>query len=79
MRGIEACLEGRLAADPELRHGKESGKPWLRCNVACGDGDQVQRVKVAIFAKAEELAKVLSKGSVAYFEGSLKVETWQDQ
>jgi single-stranded DNA-binding protein len=78
MNGIEACFEGRLAADPELRTSK-AGRAWLSCRVAVGEGDTVQWIKVAVFAKAEELAGQLTKGSRVYCEAALRVETWTDK
>jgi single-strand DNA-binding protein len=78
MNGIEACFEGRLGADPELKTSK-AGRQWLKCNVAVGEGDLTQWVKVAVFVKAEELAAVLTKGSRVYCEGGLRVETWTDK
>ena len=57
MNTIECAFIGRLGRDPELRH-SQAGKPWLPLNVAVGQKEQTEWVKVAVFnTRATELLR----------------------
>jgi single stranded DNA-binding protein len=81
MRGIHAAFEGRLGREAELRVTKQ-GKPWPSFSLALdteGEGDTLTTtwVRVAYFGTdAEALAGKLIKGTEAYIEGWLKLDTW---
>jgi single-stranded DNA-binding protein len=79
MNAIEAALSGRVEQEPELRHSKDSGKPWLPLN-AVGEGDATQWVRLSVFGeKAEQLAAALHRGDRVYCEGTLTLQRWTDQ
>jgi single-strand DNA-binding protein len=79
MNTIECAFIGRLGRDPELRH-SQAGKPWLPLNLAVGDKEQTEWVKVAVFnTRATELAGTLHKGDRVYVEGRISLDTWTDQ
>lgn len=74
---IEAAFTGRLGQEPEQRT-SQSGKPWLRLNVAVGADDSLQWVSTAVFGEgAQELAGRLHKGDRVYVEGRLTLRTWE--
>jgi hypothetical protein len=50
MQGIEAAFIGRLGRDPELRY-SQAGEPWLPLNLAVGENDATQWVKVTMPAE----------------------------
>jgi single-stranded DNA-binding protein len=72
---LDVAFFGVIAADAE-RKVAQSGKPWVRLRVGAGQGDQLQWVSVAVFGKAADAAGELKKGDRAYFEGSIKLDTW---
>ena len=68
---IEVALFGTLGRDAESKTSK-NGKPYLRLNVACGEGDATQWVNVTCFdPRAIENAAGFIKGSRCYVEGKL--------
>ncbi len=77
MKTIESAFIGRVGTEPELRT-SAAGKPRAAFNVAVGQDDAVQWVRVAIFGDlAEQLAKTLQKSDRIYCEGTLKLNTWE--
>lgn len=77
MDSIECAFSGRVGSDPELKT-SSSGKPWIAFNVAIGQDDNTQWVRVAIFGvRAEELATQIKRGDRVYAEGSLTMRTWE--
>lgn len=84
----KVMLIGRLGRDPELRY-TQNGSPVTTLNIATDeaytdkDGNRVERTewhRVVVFQRqAENCATYLSKGSLAYVEGSLQTRKWQDQ
>jgi single-strand DNA-binding protein len=75
---IEVALFGVLGRDAESKTSK-NGKPYLRLNVRCGDGDAVQWISAMIFGDDVPDAARLEKGSRVYLEGSLKLNEWTAQ
>jgi single-strand DNA-binding protein len=76
---IEAAFFGALGRDAESKV-SNSGKPYLRLNVRCGDGDQAQWVSVMAFDQsAIDVADKLTKGSRVYIEGRLSINEWSGQ
>lgn len=77
MDSIECAFSGRVGSDLELKT-SSSGKPWTAFNVAIGQGDDAQWVRVAVFgARAEELSAQIKKGDRIYAEGNLTMRTWE--
>jgi single stranded DNA-binding protein len=77
MDSIECAFSGRVGSDPELKTSL-SGNPWTAFNVAIGQGDDAQWIRVAVFgARAEELAVQIKKGDRIYAEGNLTMRTWE--
>jgi len=76
MRDIEAAFVAHVGSEPELKT-SAAGKPWTSVNVAVGDGDDVQWLRLAVFGeRAQELAGSLHKGDRIYAEGRLKLDSW---
>ena len=88
-RGVnKVILIGNLGQDPELRY---TGSGTAVCNMRLAtnesytdrDGEQVDKVEwhslVAWGRLGEICNEYLSKGSKAYFEGSLQTRKWQDK
>jgi single stranded DNA-binding protein len=81
MHGIHAAFEGRLGRDAELRATKQ-GKPWLSFSLAVDTKGEdntlaITWVRLAYFGTdAEALAGKFTKGTEAYIEGWLKLDTW---
>ena len=76
MSNIEVALFGTLGRDAEHETSK-NGKPYLRLNVACGEGDTTQWVNITCFdPKAIENAAGFIKGSRCYVEGKLSLNEW---
>jgi len=74
---IETAFIGRVGSDPELKT-SSTGKPWMAFNIAVGQDDGTQWLRVAVFsARAEDLAGTLHKGDRAYVEGALTLRTWE--
>jgi single-strand DNA-binding protein len=73
---IDCAFFGFLGADAESRTSK-TGKPWARLRVGVGKDDDLQWVSVAVFGNAAEAAANLKKGDRAYFEGSIKLDSWR--
>jgi len=79
---------GNLGADPELRF-TQGGQAVLNMRMACTesylDRDKVRKertewVSVVCWGKrAEALAKILSKGSSLFVEGSLRTSSYDDR
>jgi single-strand DNA-binding protein len=73
---IEAALFGTLGRDAEPKTSK-TGKPYLRLNVACGEGDATQWVSAMVFdERAIAVADKLVKGARVYLEGKLSLNEW---
>jgi single-strand DNA-binding protein len=73
---IEAALFGTLGRDAARKTAK-SGKPYLRLNVACGEGDATQWVSAMVFdERAIAVADQLVKGARVYLEGKLSLNEW---
>jgi len=76
---IECACIGRVAAAPELKT-SAGGKPWASFNVAVGQGDEAQWLRVVVFGDtAERLAGTLVKADRVYVEGALTMNTWRDR
>ena len=76
MSSIEAALFGTLGRDAELKTSK-NGKPYLRLNIACGEGDATQWVAATVFdERAIAAADRLIKGARVYLEGKLSLNEW---
>ena len=76
---IEVALFGTLGRDCERKTSK-NGKPYLRLNVACGEGDATQWVSVTCFdPRAIENAASFIKGARVYVEGTLSLDKWTGQ
>jgi single-stranded DNA-binding protein len=76
---IEAALFGTLGRDCERKTSK-NGKPYLRLNVACGEGDATQWVSAMVFdERAIAVADKLVKGARVYLEGKLSLDHWTAQ
>jgi single-stranded DNA-binding protein len=73
---IECAFFGFLPADAEQRT-SQAGKAWARLRVGVGKDEAVQWVSVAVFGKAAETAGNLKKGDRAYFEGTIKIDSWR--
>lgn len=78
-----AEIIGRVTHAPELRY-TNSGTPF--CNIRIATNRVVSRATqtefhsiVAWNALAEQIAQGLAKGEVAYVEGRLEENTWEDQ
>ena len=73
---IEAALFGTLGRDAEPKISK-TGKPYLRLNLACGEGDATQWVAATVFdERAIAAADRLIKGARVYLEGKLSLNDW---
>ena len=76
---IEVALFGTLGRDGESKVSK-NGKPYLRLNIGCGEGDATQWVNVTCFdPRAIENAAGFIKGSRCYVEGKLSLDKWTAQ
>lgn len=79
-------LLGNLAADPELRM-TAGGQAILKLRLACNESyldksntrvERTEFVSITIWGKrGEALAKILTKGSSAYVEGSLRTSSYE--
>jgi single-stranded DNA-binding protein len=55
----------------------QSGKPYLRLSVRCGDGDGAQWVNVVAFdPEAIEVADRFVQGARVYVEGKISINEW---
>lgn len=80
------CLQGRLGADPELRH-TQSGKAVATVNIAVdreyksqdGTRETDWIPIVAWGASADFLCKYFTKGRSLIVKGRLQVRKWTDQ
>jgi single-strand DNA-binding protein len=73
---IEAALFGTLGRDAELKTSK-NGKPYLRLNVACSEGETTTWVSATIFDQAAiDNAAKLIKGARVYLEGRVSINEW---
>jgi single-stranded DNA-binding protein len=74
---IEAAFFGTLGRDAESKTSK-NGKPYLRFSARDGDGDAAQWITVMYFGQdAGDLAPKMLKGIRIYVEGSLRLDTWE--
>jgi single-stranded DNA-binding protein len=74
---IEAAFFGTLGRDAEAKTSK-NGNPYLRFSARDGDGDAAQWITVMYFGEdAAELAPKMLKGARVYVEGSLRLDTWE--
>jgi single-stranded DNA-binding protein len=79
MSAIEAALFGTLGRDAEPKTSK-TGKPYLRLNIACGEGEATQWVGAMVFdERAIAVADKLVKGARVYVEGKLSLNEWTAQ
>ena len=79
MSSIEVALFGTLGRDAESKTSK-NGKPYLRLNVACGEGDATQWVSAMVFdERAIAVVDKLVKGARIYLEGRLSLSQWAAQ
>ena len=81
------CLQGRLGADPELRH-TQTGRPVATVNIAVdrdykAQGSDTRETDwftvVAWGSSAEFLSKYFTKGRVLIVKGRLQNRKWVDQ
>jgi single-stranded DNA-binding protein len=76
---IEAALFGTLGRDAERKTSK-NGKPYLRLNVACGEGETTTWVSAMVFdERAIAVADGFVKGARIYLEGKLSLHEWTAQ
>jgi single-stranded DNA-binding protein len=74
---IECAFFGTVGRDAEAKTSK-NGKPYLRFSARDGDGDAAQWITVMYFGEdAVELAPKVTKGASVYVEGSLRLDTWE--
>jgi len=79
MSAIEVALFGTLGRDAEPKTSK-NGRPYLRLNVACGEGDATQWVSAMVFdERAIAVVDKLVKGARIYLEGRLSLSQWAAQ
>ena len=79
MSAIEVALFGTLGRDAEHKTSK-NGKPYLRLNVACSEGDTTTWVGATVFdERAIAVADQLVKGARVYLEGRLSLNEWTAQ
>jgi single-stranded DNA-binding protein len=73
---IEIALLGTLGRDAERKTSK-NGKPYLRLNVACSEGETTTWISAMVFdERAIENAAGFIKGSRCYVEGKLSLREW---
>src|SRR5215472_16092652 len=73
---IEAALFGTLGRDAERKTSK-NGKPYLRLNIACSEGETTTWVSAMVFdERAIAVADGLVKGTRIYVEGRLSLNQW---
>ena len=76
---IEVALFGMLGRDAEPKTSK-NGRPYLRLNVACGEGVATQWVSAMVFdERAIAVVDKLVKGARIYLEGRLSLSQWAAQ
>jgi single-strand DNA-binding protein len=80
VNGIHACATGRCVRDAETRF-TASGKQMVSVSIAVDDAKrqegETEWLKVVCWGElAESMADKLVKGTSAYFEGRLKLNTW---
>jgi len=76
---IEVALFGMLGRDAEPKTSK-NGRPYLRLNVACSEGDTTTWVGATVFdERAIAVADQLVKGARVYLEGRLSLNEWTAQ
>jgi single-stranded DNA-binding protein len=75
---IDVALFAVVGRDPE-RKTSHAGRPNLRVNARCGNGDSAQWLTLMIFNDVEEFAARLKKDSRIYAEGTLTAEAWIDR
>jgi single-stranded DNA-binding protein len=76
MSAIEVALFGTLGRDCEPKTAK-SGKPYLRMNVACSEGETTTWVSAMVFdERAIAVTDKLVKGARVYLEGKLSLNEW---
>lgn len=77
---IRAILNGRLAADPQQKVSKASGKPFVSARIRVDqDGDRALYAAVLAFADAADRLAGLKVGDAIAASGVLKVEVWAPQ
>ena len=85
----KVVLLGRLGADPEVRY-MPSGMAVANLRLATNDGykdknsgefvESTEWHRVVLFGRLAEIAnEYLKKGSLAYVEGRIRTNKWQDQ
>jgi single-stranded DNA-binding protein len=76
---IECAFFGTVGRDAEAKTSK-NGRPYLRFSAREGDGDAAQWITVMYFGQdAAELAPEVQKGARVYVEGSLRLDSWEQQ
>ena len=76
MSAIEVALFGTLGRDCEPKTSK-NGRPYLRLNVACSEGDTTTWVGATVFdERAIAVADQLVKGARVYLEGKISLHQW---
>ena len=83
MTGVACACEGLLARDAELRF-TAAGKAMLGFTLAVddsfGERKETQWLKVTLFGEqAEVLADRLTKGTRAYVDGKVKLNSWTNK
>ena len=82
MQANALILAGRLTADPELKHGQNSGKPFCKFSIAVGrsrDADApTDFFDCTVFGKhAERIGKWGKKGALVLVSGRLQQDRWE--
>jgi single-stranded DNA-binding protein len=80
MTGIEAALVGRVASEGVELRTSQAGKPWAAFSVCVGEGDNVEFVRVSVFADlAQRLAGELKKGDKVHCVGRLQLSRYRKE
>ena len=82
----DCCIQGRLAADPELQQTQKSQKSVVSIRIACqrdtskyAEEDSVDWINLVFWEKlAENIAKHGRKGDMIIVRGRLQSRKWED-
>ena len=77
-------LIGHLGADPQLKFGQDTGKPYCRVRLATSEGTRerprTEWHNLILFERRAEVAdQFLRKGSLVYVEGRIQTRKWKVQ
>jgi len=77
-------LIGYLGADPQMKFGQDTGKPYCRVRLATQEGTREKPRSewhnLVLFERRAEVAdQFLKTGSLIYVEGRIQTRRWKDQ